>query len=192
MDVSIIIAYNVKRKDYLKAAIRSAEGQQFSGSFEVIVQQGDYVVSKNINDAIKRARGRYIKLLGEDDLLTNDCLETLYGRDLVCADAINWSDDGHCDYSRSDPGADIFKKNAIHGGTVMYARVLLEEYRFDESLWTGEEYDLHLRIVRDGYKFHYIPKVVYLYRVHLGQKSSRDLLLRYKEIERIKNKYNGY
>jgi len=42
---------------------------------------------------------------------------------------------------------------------------------FDESMWTGEEWEFHLRCVSRGYKLHYEPKIVVNYRVWDGAKS---------------------
>ena len=176
MDVSIIIPYN-KDRGYLKQAIASASSQDFWGEYEVITECSDANVSVNINNAVKRCTGRYIKLLGEDDLLTTDCLAQLHtGAPLVCANALNVGEMGHCMVSRSGPPnrlRDLIRKNTIHGGTVLYRRDLLEKYPFDESLVTGEEYDLHLRLISDGYRFDYVDEVVYMYRIHLEQKSQQ-------------------
>ena len=42
---------------------------------------------------------------------------------------------------------------------------------YDESLWTAEEYEFHLRCVAEGYKLHYVPKIVFQYRVWASSKS---------------------
>ena len=42
---------------------------------------------------------------------------------------------------------------------------------YDESLWTAEEYEFHLRCVSKGYKLHYEPKIVVNYRVWSSSKS---------------------
>ena len=77
MDVSIIIPYNEDR-GYLDEAIRSAVMQDYPRNrYEIIVQEGDHFLGKNINDALRRAKGRYIKVLAEDDLLTPNCIGDL-------------------------------------------------------------------------------------------------------------------
>jgi len=203
MDISIIIPFN-KNRGYLEAAIASAQNQRFDGEYEILPIQGDYNVSTNINRGVRIAKGEYIKLLGEDDMLTRDCLQTLINRArqtrygcgaIVAADAINWNDDGYCALSRSDPdgtGATLEamkERNEIHGGTVLYHRTLLEQFPFDESLTTAEEYDVHLRIIKAGYQFSFVDKVVYLYRIHMGQKSQQDLKERHRIINEIKARY---
>jgi hypothetical protein len=65
---------------------------------------------------------------------------------------------------------------------------------FDESLWTGEEYDLHLKFLSKGAKIGYIDKVVFRYRLHdlqksIGKHSNEYKAKRKEAIEAIKNKY---
>jgi hypothetical protein len=43
----------------------------------------------------------------------------------------------------------------------------------DEELWTGEEYDMHLKLWGLGYKPGYINREVYVHRLWGGQKSRR-------------------
>ena len=93
--VSIIIPY-LKDRGWLKDAIESAEKQDFD-SFEVIIQQGDCTLGKNINDALEKAKGDWIKILAEDDLLPENSIRDLYneavkGFDFVCGDAENFGD----------------------------------------------------------------------------------------------------
>jgi GT2 family glycosyltransferase len=66
----------------------------------------------------------------------------------------------------------LLVNNSIHGGTLLYDRVVFERYGlFNESLWTGEEYEFNLRILSKGAKIGYCNKMLYLYRRHVGQKS---------------------
>jgi len=194
MDISIIIPFN-KNRGYLEAAIKSVQNQRFNGEYEILPIQGIGNVSTNINRGVRIAKGEYIKLLGEDDMLTRDCLQTLWDirthHGIVCGDAVNWNDEGFCQVSKSYYTIfDNFKiKNTIHGGGVLYPKELLLKYKFDEWLNTGEEYDLHLRMFKDGCSFRHTSEVVYLYRIHMGQKSQQDLKERHRIINEIKARY---
>ena len=42
---------------------------------------------------------------------------------------------------------------------------------YDESLWTVEEYEFHLRCLHQGYKFVYLTQVVVNYRIWPSSKS---------------------
>ena len=106
-------------------------------------------------------------------------------------------DDGWEHLIRSVPSSleQMIYRNSIHGGTTMYERDLLFEVGgYDESLWTGEEFDLHLLLLSKGYEPGYVDKVVYRYRLHEHNKSMdmsvRDKMRRRDWItEHIKNRY---
>ena len=148
VEVSIIIPYD-KDRGYLGKAVTSAEAQDFD-SFEVIIWQGDHYLGKNINDALKKAKGEWIKILAEDDILPSNSIRDLYtkaieGYDWVCGDAENFG--FVCDPSGVEECKSIVTslqemiiKNTIHGGTTLYKKSMLFEVGgYDETLWTGEE-----------------------------------------------------
>lgn len=176
IDVSIIIPYNIDR-GFLKSAIYSSRHQAFTGKFEVIIQHGNFSVSKNINDALKKAKGKYIKLCAEDDILFLNCLHFLFNKaesgnyDLVCANAINKGDFKEYTVKSSIPEkvCDLAFQNTIHGLTVLFKRKSLPD--FCEDLCTGEEYDIYLKMASNGCKFGYVDETVGVYRLHELQKS---------------------
>lgn len=205
MDISIIIPYKENR-GYLNEAIHSAENQDFKGTYEVIKVHSDLSLSKNVNIGLKKAKGKYIKLLHDDDMLTEDCLSTLFNAigdyDWICADAINFEIGNDNQYFKSELPKTIHELcmyNSIHGGTVMYKKdVLLTLGGFDAELWTGEEYELHLRLLDNYHKPTYVNKVVYWYRIHQYQKSigkdinkGERLKNRFDEIMKIKKRYES-
>jgi len=172
MDISIIIPYN-KDRGYLDEAIFAAQNQDFKGTYEIIVWHGDYGVAKNFNDALQVAQGRYIKGCAEDDLLTTNCLTDLYeyadGCDIVCAGAVNFTDDKQEKYQSTVPLTirQLAEHNTIHGGTVLYRKsALLEVGGMNESMWCAEEFDLHLRMLDRGMVIRVIQSVVFAYRIH--------------------------
>ena len=206
--VSIIIPYN-KDRGFLREAIASAEAQTF-GDKEIILQQGDFTLGKNLNDALRKSTGEYIKVLAEDDMLyPTESIELLYnkiqeGYDWVVAGAENFGDlkDGW-EYAQiwmplQPTLKGMIKGNQIHGGTTIYKRsILFDTGGYDERLWTGEEYDLHLNLLAHGYKVGMLNKIVYRYRIHEHNKSmdmsprARELRRKYIE-EKIKARYYGY
>jgi GT2 family glycosyltransferase len=197
---TIIIPYKIDR-GFLDEAIRSAENQ--SVKCEVIVNQGIYLKGKNINDVLSSAKGEFIKILDEDDTLPLDAIENLEngikGFDWVCGDAENWYL-GEDFYTEKWTGwiptiEEMLEKNCIHGGTTLYRKdVLLKIGGWNEELWTAEEYDLHLKLMKNGYKLGYVPKMVYMYRLHGNNKSInmqlREKALRIKYINKIKSWYS--
>jgi glycosyltransferase involved in cell wall biosynthesis len=199
--VSIIIPYNVDR-GYLNQAIESVKQQTYKGEIELILSQSDNGVSYNINRGVERAKGDYIKFFAEDDLLTPNCIEDSMNAikycDFIHGKAFNFHEqrpsrnNTHTPRVKIPKLSDMLVSNVIHGGTLFYRREMFGQ--FDESLWTGEEYDFNMMLLSQGAKIGYVDKVVFNYRLHDFQKSIGKHTLEYKAkrkeaIEAIKNRY---
>jgi glycosyltransferase involved in cell wall biosynthesis len=181
MDVSILIICHHDR-GYLQQAIDSARAQDFKGSFEVVIQKADLTMSQNNNVGTLRCKGEYIKWLHDDDILEPSCLTDLWvakGADVICANAYNFWQEGE---EYVDEAGDIASRlpsdinemidhYSIHAGTLMYRRQVLIDNPLDESLLTGEEFELNLRLFSLGYRFAYVNKNVTRYRIHNKMKS---------------------
>jgi len=197
--VSVIIPYNVDR-GYLRDAKLSVLNQSYS-DWEIINAHSDNKCSYNINLGLERAKGEYIKILAEDDLLPPRSLEMLVkgiqGYDFVYGDAEFFGEGytGPKRYRDKTVTLDsMLEKNGINGGGCLYRTEILRAVGgWDETLWTAEEYDLHLRLIKNGYKHRHIPGIVYRYRIHGDNKSiakdSFSRLNRHEYIEQIKQKY---
>jgi len=182
--ISVIIAYN-KDRGFLKEAIKSAENQTFK-DYEIIVHQGNHNFSKNLNDAIRKSKGEYIKIINEDDLLLPNCLKDLYkgiqGYDWVNADiqtfGINEMWYGDEEYHEGTHKgkftnfAEMLYRNQLSQVSIMYRTdILFAVGGFDETLNTGEDYDMSLLLLKNGYRLGYVAKVVGRYRLHGTNKS---------------------
>ena len=193
--VSVIIPYN-KDRGYLNAAIESV-GSQVYKDYELILEESDSIFSVNINNGIRKARGEFIKMLAEDDELTPNCLSILVkaikGYDFVYADAQNFGDIngwGQFSHDHTTSFEEMLVGNRIHGGTCLYRKSALEEVGlYDEKLWTAEEYDLHMKLLKAGYKHRHIPAVVYRYRLHGNNKSLGNRVMRQELIKQIRKRY---
>lgn len=178
IDISVILFYNVNR-GFLKYAVASYEKQIFSGTSELVVIHRDASTAENVNEGIRQAKGKYIKLLAEDDELLPCCLQDLHdkiieGYDVVCANAENNHPEGlYIQQSHLSPTVGkMAAEYGMHGGTILYRRAALEVVGgLDENLEYAEEFDLHLRLAAAGYRFGYLDKTVYRYRMHEHQKS---------------------
>jgi len=195
--ISIIIPFNEDR-GYLKDAVKSAEAQTFK-DFEIVPFFSSKGVSYNINRAVEKSKGEFIKLLGEDDLLLPDCLKILHSsmgdKDFICANSY----EGYTGFEQETMSMPndikgLLKRNTIHGGTLLYKRECFTETGgFDESLRTSEEFDFHLKLLSKGFKLGYVNEFVYFYRWHTGQKSKiiriHRMDLRVRTLEELKRRY---
>ncbi|KKN42135.1 hypothetical protein LCGC14_0716390 [marine sediment metagenome] len=201
MLVSIIIPCNEDR-GFLADTVKAAETQTYP-HVEIIVSKSSGSASYNINEGIKKAKGYYIKLCADDDLLTPNCIENsliaIDGFDFIHGMAINfWSKGGKQYYIppiKEPTLRDMLLNNIIHGGTVMYRRDCFERFGgFDETLWCGEEYEFNMRLLSKGCKLNYCDSFLQRYRRHKGQKSLGNTGREYQakrqvEINKIKNRF---
>jgi len=206
MDVSIIIPC-VKDRGYLDEAIQSALNQDFQGEYEIILasdgnpelkkvadkygikfsllkEKGN--LSKNQNKAMEIARGKYIKGLADDDLLTPRSLTYLFNYlsthsmyAMIYANACRLENNKISPYvykSRKEPTILNLKKgNFINGGTTMYhADTLRKIGGRDESIDCAEDIELYVSFLKMGYKIGRVNKYVYKYRIHPDQKSKKN------------------
>lgn len=182
MDVSIIIPYNENR-GFLHEAVKSANEQRFNGTFEVIPVFGQNILSKNVNKGVKMAKGKYIRFCAEDDYLTFNSIQLLFDfcekskLDWCVSNAFNVNNKNEVAVHVSKIGdyKQIAASNTIHGGATMYRKdVFLQAGGYDESLWTAEEYEFHLRLLKAGYKVEHLQAVTYIHRLHKQSKSYRS------------------
>jgi teichuronic acid biosynthesis glycosyltransferase TuaG len=204
MKVSIIIPYKTDR-GFLDAAIESVHNQNYRGEIELILSQSDNGVSYNLNRGIEDATGDLIKYLCDDDRLTinsiRDSVRAIEGYDFIHGNAFNFDDAipsrsrSHTPFMRYPNASQLAQTNHIHGGTLMYRRDVFERFgMFDESLWTGEEYEFNMRILSQGAKIGYSDATLYNYRLHplqksIGLQTNEYRARRAAEIERIKQMY---
>lgn len=177
--ISVIIPYKEDR-GWLESALISLWHQTY-GEWEAIHAKGNRTQGGNINRGLKRSKGEFIKILHDDDRLPVSSLENLLegieGFDFVCGRQETFGDLKFCPnpqvYKGQIPTFEgMLEGNQIYGGTTLYRKEILESVGgYNEELWTGEEYDLHLRLLKNGYKCNYIPKVVHYYRLHEKNKS---------------------
>lgn len=193
IDCTIIIPTIPSRKELLHDAIQSTifQGAHGSGNNDDIfvqsIMESGGTLSENINRGLKRAAGKWIKILADDDELVPFAIDKMVafaergGYDWIYANAENFTN-----LPEFPPGWNKIHKsscnglqqmldvNTIHGGTTLYKKsILFDIGGYDESLETAEEYDLHLKLLSHGYDFYhgYLDETVYRYRLHQDNKS---------------------
>ena len=196
--ISVIVPYN-KDRGYLKQCLDSIRAQSYT-DFELIESFSPGTLPENFNAGLKRARGEFIKMVQDDDWLPVDAL--LHLAEGICDAAwVVGNVMQMCDVPYIYKPAYLdFKSNVdhyvIHMGSTMYRKdVLLDIGGMDETLTTGEEYDMHLKLLSLGYTPEYITQHVYNYRMWSGGKSRifrrQRTEWRAAELAKIKARYES-
>lgn len=198
--VTVIIPYKEDR-GWLQAAIDSVPP-----TVQLLISQGEGNWPANFNKVLDLAKGKYIRWLHEDDMLTPNCiadsvatleaLESVGGVDFIHGNAIEISRKNlqHSVFTpiKQHPTLeDMLSKNIIHQTTLMYKREVFEKVgRLDESLNVMEEYEFNLRCLKAGLKIGYCNSTLAYYRRHDKQKV-RVVTKQEKETERelVKSQY---
>ncbi len=195
--VTVIVPYN-KDRGWLQDAIKSVPA-----NVQMILSKGDGNWPENFNKAFPEAKGKYIKFLHEDDMLTENSIRDSVraiesqGVDFIHGNAMEvWQDTGKerifIPRVLIPTVNDMMRKNPIHSTTLMYRREVFEKVGLlDESLNTAEEYEFNMRLLANGFKIGYCNSVLAIYRRHPQQKvvvvSNED---RTKERESVKARYH--
>jgi len=183
MDSAVDQKFPQQKYEVILASDGNRDLSSYAKAYKIQFVTGEKAnLATSANRAVKIAKGEYIKLLSDDDILVPNCLMALVNKadeekaDLVHAQA-QYIRDGESTWVYipriTHPTFEqLMAHNHIHGGTTLYRRkALLEVNGYNETLWTGEELDLHFKLLRKGYRIGYVPSVVMLYRRHSEQKS---------------------
>jgi glycosyltransferase involved in cell wall biosynthesis len=152
---------------------------------KLVDYRNDGIIATSRNIGIKLAKGQFVAFLDSDDRWTpgklRQCLD-LFGKgaDVVCH-AERWFGDGMpariVRYGPSNRGrfeSLLYDGNALSTSAVVVRREHLVEcggFSEDPSIVTAEDYDLWLRLARDGKTIVFLDEVLGEYRVHPGGQS---------------------
>lgn len=188
--VTVIIPYN-KDRGWLKEAISS-----IPKNVQLILSQGEGNWPENFNKVLHLAKGKYIRWLHEDDMLTangiEDSVKAMEEQDVDfihgCVIEISRERKRRIPYIPNilhPTLKDLLKKNTLHSASMMYRKEVFEKIgKLDETLNVMEEYEFNLRCLKAGLKLGYCSATVALYRRHEQQKV-RMVPKTIKEKERI-------
>ena len=153
--VSVIIPVWGEYLKYLPRALKSVEEQTYDNIEIIVVTAERTTAPRACNEGWRKAKGKYIAFLGADDTWSPDkiklqvgCMEYLPN----CAICTCWSEDNRFNMQRiSKTPYSVFYKDILKafnyssGSTYMIRKEPMLMY--DESLLSGQEYDLALRLL---------------------------------------------
>ncbi len=162
-------------------------GQRFEGVTCTIAPQNQGIPA-NCNRGVKHSRGKFIKIIAGDDLLTRDCIAYFVshadGQDLLCS-AMDGLKDGKlvpmdptherdlAAFFRSSPSHQLrnYVRNPIflNTPTWFYARTAYDQVDgFDESISLLEDQPFLIKLLAAGYTLTLLPAVTVHYRISTG------------------------
>lgn len=165
----------------------------------ILAPKGNY--STAVNYAMGFAKGEWIKILHDDDLLTSNCLSDLYSArdkaDLIYGNAICFNDD---DYEHGmqykPPSVVTFKTllpiitNPVNFEAELFRRdMFIDIGGFDANLGYAEDYDFLLNLLNKGHKITYCDSDVVWYRHHDRQITGNEPAMRKSEQDYLIKKY---
>jgi glycosyltransferase involved in cell wall biosynthesis len=213
--VSLVIAVH-DRREYIDKAIESFEIQ--NGEHELIVvddcsnlpyteKMKPYIIRTpqnlgtpaSFNFGFRQARGQYLALLGDDDLLIGeDSLNVRaavlnFGADMVYTDALEIDAAGEImkRYDRGEVSREmIWKGDCINVHTMMWRKEICERIGYqDERLKWDDDWEWKIRLINEV-RCLYLPEITAATRYHASCKSlgtNRHLVEKDHELTRQKH-----
>lgn len=135
------------------------------------------------NRATHKAQGRFIAVMDDDDLMLPDRLENELN---AVKDGANGSYGGWIDFDESTGERKFYTGKALslesilfNSATYLHPTLLVERawmlaVPYDESLRSGSDYNMAIRMIRSGIKLAHSGKYVLMRRRHPGQITELD------------------
>jgi len=153
---------------------------------KVISRDNNEGCSYSRNEALSHASGQWIAIIDADDKCSSDRLlkqiDVMQNNDIdVCGSWIKKVDENNVEletvrYYESHEQIlthALFNCPVAHS-TVMIRAETLNGLKYDEGLSYAEDYDLWIRMLLSGSRFHNIQEPLVMYRIH-GQQASHDI-----------------
>lgn len=203
--VTVVIS-TCDRAAYLGDAIRSVLAQSMRDFELIVVDDGStdatssvvksfadprilYVYQDRSGIAVARnyatsiARGKYVAVMDDDDLMMPTRLEDSLN---AIVDGANGAYGGWIDFDeesgrlalrsgkRLSLEALLFNGGILAHATILIERRWLQAVPYDESFRSGSDYNLAVRLVRSGAKLNHSGQYVLMRRLHAGQITATD------------------
>ena len=216
MKLSILIA-NFNRAEFISRAIRSCIHQivfrkpyeiividdcstdnsvdvisEFQNEIRFIKNHSNLGIAKTSNIGLDISDAEYWMRVDSDDFISEfavsfmiNILESNADIDFVYTDHLRIDIDGNTiDHIRLDTNEKLYE----HGAGIMFRKKILDEINgYDESLHNAEDYDLLIRLIKNGKRGFYLPVPLYRYYMHDDNLTKR--FDRKYFVNKVKDKY---
>lgn len=135
------------------------------------------------NFATSVASGKYIAVMDDDDIMLPDRLESSLD---AMTDGVNGTYGGWIDFAQENGARQfrtgkmlslesiLFNSAIFLHPTLLVERRLMQAVPYDETLRSGSDYNMAIRMLRSGARFNHCGKYVMLRRNHDGQITAVD------------------
>lgn len=167
------------------------------------------IVSKNLNQMLEKASGKYLAILSGDDWWNPELIEQKVKfamknhSDYVLSDGYKYLQESGKTVDAYEPGEkeliiktlpQFFHENVaanrtVNVGTFVKTGILKKE-PFDENIQT-EDWDMNLRFAHQGLRIHFLDQKLFYYRV-LGNSVSRNIRIMEESYRKVTAKYFDY
>jgi len=173
----------------------------------IYIQTKNKSIGNNRNLACKAATQPYITQCDADDYLLDGKISQLYHwfselpedvgmvwgngfwGDVTFKDAIKQFHNLDLEHYSNITAEQLLKGNFIPSGSVMFRRSVWEKIKFDDELNFGEDFDLYLRILDEGFKIIYIDVLCYVYASLKNESTiSKTYKKKHEDLRRTLNK----
>jgi len=173
---------SIKEQSYPCVEVIVVDNYSKDGTREIAEKHADRVLLKGsersvqVNFGVKHAWGEYVYRVDSDSLVESNVVEEavrkceVEGFDAVCVH--NTSDPSVSFWARVRKlERDCYASGGLHVAARFFRKEVFEKVGgFNESLVAGEDYDLHNRLLKHGFKIGYIESK----EIHVGE--PRNLL----------------
>lgn len=185
--ISILVPVYKPKDEYFRQMLRSVRAQTY-GSYELILGYGGGI-SENTNAALAEAKGEYIALLDQDDVIEPDALfraaeEISKGARLIYTDEDKYdTESGRYLRPFRKKGFDmelLLSNNYICHFLVVERRLVLEAGGFNSEYDGAQDHDLIIRCAErlDRNEISHVDRILYHWRIHeestAGDPSAKD------------------
>lgn len=158
--------------------------------------KSNHGLTKNLNIALKKAKGKYIARMDGDDICLQerfekqvDYLEKHEDITLVSCQTQTFGDENLIENVISD--SEILRCTMLirpvlaHPGFMFRRSILDEGFEYDESFKQAQDYDFAARLTRK-HKISIVTPVLLKYRAHKGQVSSKSMSSQFANADRVR------